>query len=96
MNTTKIVVAFEMPNQMMAKIAQIAEETVLRTVNHRFEKFAGALIRSEQDAERQSDERRNDKAYGNPPQRDAEIVPQIAVGDDEPKRVPDPCRTGHM
>ena len=31
MNTTKIVVALEMPNQMMAKIAQIAEETVFRT-----------------------------------------------------------------
>src|SRR4030095_2678951 len=27
MNTTKIVVALEIPNQMMAKIAQIAEET---------------------------------------------------------------------
>src|SRR5437879_9345895 len=30
-NTTKIVVALEIPNQMMAKIAQIAEETVLST-----------------------------------------------------------------
>ncbi len=31
MNTTNIVVALEMPNQMMAKIAQIAEETVFKT-----------------------------------------------------------------
>lgn len=28
MNTTKMVVAFEMPNQMMANTAQIAEDTV--------------------------------------------------------------------
>jgi len=31
MNTTKIVVALEMPNQTIAKIAQIAEETVFNT-----------------------------------------------------------------
>jgi hypothetical protein len=31
MNTTKIVVALEMPNQIMAKMAQIAEDTVFIT-----------------------------------------------------------------
>jgi hypothetical protein len=31
MNTTKMVVALEIPNQMIAKIAQIAEETVFST-----------------------------------------------------------------
>ena len=31
MNTTNIVVALETPNQMIAKIAQIAEETVFMT-----------------------------------------------------------------
>jgi hypothetical protein len=31
MNTTKIVVALEIPNQMIAKIAQIADETVFNT-----------------------------------------------------------------
>ena len=34
--------------------------------NHRFEKFAGALIRSEQDAERQSDERRDRQSLRQP------------------------------
>ncbi|KAF1003060.1 MAG: hypothetical protein GAK28_04949 [Luteibacter sp.] len=33
MKTTKIVVAFEMPNQMIANTAQIADETVFMTAS---------------------------------------------------------------
>ena len=67
MNTTKIVVALEIPNQMIAKIAQIAEETVFKTGNHRFEKFAGALVRPKHDTQRQPDQRGKDKADRNAP-----------------------------
>ena len=66
MNTTKIVVAFEMPNQMMAKIAQIAEETVFRTGITGSKNSPARLIRSEHDAKRQSDQRRDDESLRQP------------------------------
>ena len=67
MNTTKIVVALEIPNQIIAKIAQIAEETVFNTGNDRFEKFAGALVCPKHDTQRQPDQRGKDKADRNAP-----------------------------
>src|SRR5215475_10707979 len=86
MNTTKIVVALEMPNQMMAKIAQIAEETVLSTG------ITGSLVRAKHDAERQSHQGRKHKTYSDTPERDAEIAPQVTIADNELQCFPHPRR----
>ncbi len=47
MNTTKMVVAFDTPNQMIAKIAQIADDTVFMHRDHRLEELAEAAARAE-------------------------------------------------
>ena len=83
MNTTKIVVALEMPNQMMAKIAQIADDTVFITGITGSKNSPARLFAPRKMPNGQTYQRRNDKPHGDAPERNTEIAPQIAVGGDK-------------
>jgi hypothetical protein len=71
--TTKIGVAGESPNQMMAKIAQIADDR-----QDRLEEGAERTVRAEQDAAGHADDDRNREARKHAAKRREEIERQVA------------------
>jgi hypothetical protein len=76
-NTTKIGVIGESPNQIRAKIAQIADDTVEHRQD-RLEESAERAVRAEQDAAGHADCDRDRKARQHAAQRGEEIDRQIA------------------